>query len=58
MTSISSVHDRELYNYVARKKATIKLEDQEPLSEMSIDDIIRLVVQAGYEVTKKSRVGS
>lgn len=50
--------NKELYNdNGVRKKASIKFEEQAPLSEMSIDDMIRLVVQAGYEVTKKSMAG-
>lgn len=51
--------NKELYqDGGAKKKVRIRLDEQEPFGEMSIEDMIKLVVEAGYRVTKKSRVGS
>jgi hypothetical protein len=33
------------------------LEEQDPSVKMSIEDMIKFVVEAGYEVKKKSMVG-
>ena len=41
----------------AKKKVEIDLEKQDPSVKMSVEDMIKFVVKAGYEVKKKSTVG-
>jgi hypothetical protein len=41
----------------AKKKVKIDLEEREPSIKMSIEDMIKSVVEAGYEVKKMPMVG-
>ena len=50
--------NKELYqDEGAKKKVEIDLEKQAPSVKMSVEDMIKFVVKAGYEVKKKSMVG-
>ena len=50
--------NKELYqDEGAKKKVEIDLEKQDPSVKMSVEDMIKFVVKAGYEVKKKSMVG-
>jgi hypothetical protein len=41
----------------AKKKVEIDLEGKDPSVKMSIEDMIKFVVEVGYEVKKKAMVG-
>ncbi len=50
--------NRELYHDEGeKKKAKVDLNGQEPYASISIEDMIKFMIEAGYEVKKKPRVG-
>jgi hypothetical protein len=56
--SVSSSFDRELYQDEGdKKKAKVDLNRQEPYTSISIEDLIKFMIEADYEVLKKPKVG-